>query len=126
MNGGRGKGRSGRGELIGYGLERFDDADGHVEYLVDDAAGGAIGGLKLGVVGVFLLKQLFKRLFGLVLLIYKMQEINPQLLFQRAAALVKCGTELRLYSSLSSRLKAYAIRLERVLPLQRCALSDAK
>ena len=36
------------------------------------------------------------------------------------------GTELRLYSSLSSRLKAYAIRLERVLPLQRCALSDAK
>ena len=49
MNSCRCKGRSGRGYLIGYGLESLDDADGHVEYLVDDAAGGAVSGLKLGI-----------------------------------------------------------------------------
>ena len=66
-------------DLVRNRLESFDEADGHIEYLVDDAAGSAVSGLKLGIIGIFLLQQLLKRLFGLVLFVDQVQEINAQL-----------------------------------------------
>ena len=66
-------------DLVRNRLERLDYADGHIEYLVDDAAGGAVSSLKLGIIGIFLLQQLLKRLFGLVLFVDQVQEINAQL-----------------------------------------------
>lgn len=54
------------------------------------------------------------------------QEQKPNRFFQRAADWCKTAKLLGYNSSLSSPLKAFASRLERVLPLQRYALDIPK